>query len=28
VALPEHWLDDPTAVDLELADAELGISGG
>jgi hypothetical protein len=28
VALPEHWLDDPLAVDLELADAELGISGG
>jgi nifR3 family TIM-barrel protein len=28
VALPERWLDDPLAVDLELADAELGISGG
>ena len=28
VALPERWLDDPWAVDLELADAELGISGG
>ncbi len=28
VALPEHWLDDPPAVDLDLADAELGISGG
>lgn len=28
VALPEHWLDDPAAVDLDLADAEIGISGG
>jgi nifR3 family TIM-barrel protein len=28
VALPEGWLDDPFAVDLDLADAELGISGG
>lgn len=28
VALPEHWLDDPLAVDLELADAEIGVSGG
>ncbi|WP_344811019.1 tRNA dihydrouridine synthase DusB [Microlunatus aurantiacus] len=28
VALPEHWLDDPAAVDLDLADAEIGVSGG
>jgi len=28
VALPEGWLDDPAAVDLDLADAELGVSGG
>jgi nifR3 family TIM-barrel protein len=28
VALPEHWLRDPAAVDLDLADAEIGVSGG
>lgn len=28
VALPERWLDDPAAVDLDLADAEIGVSGG
>jgi len=28
VALPENWLDDPAAVDLDLADAEIGVSGG
>ena len=28
VAVPQGWLDDPDAVDLDLADAELGISGG
>jgi SpoU rRNA methylase family enzyme len=28
VALPERWLDDPAAVDLNLAEAEIGISGG
>jgi hypothetical protein len=28
VALPESWLDDPAAVNLDLADAEIGISGG
>jgi len=28
VALPEHWLDDTSGADLELADAEVGVSGG
>ena len=28
VALPERWLDDTSGADLELADAELGVSGG
>ncbi len=28
VALPEHWLDDQAGCDLDLGDAELGISGG
>jgi nifR3 family TIM-barrel protein len=28
VALPEHWLDDTSGAELELADAELGVSGG
>ncbi len=28
VALPENWLDDPAAVELDLADAEIGVSGG
>jgi len=28
VALPEGWLDDTSGADLDLADAELGVSGG
>ncbi|SDT03330.1 putative TIM-barrel protein, nifR3 family [Friedmanniella luteola] len=28
VALPEHWLDDTSGADLDMADAEQGISGG
>ena len=28
VALPEGWLDDTSGYDLDLDDAELGISGG
>ena len=28
VALPEHWLDDTSGCDLDLADAEVGVSGG
>ncbi|MDN5769977.1 MAG: tRNA dihydrouridine synthase DusB [Microlunatus sp.] len=28
VALPEGWLNDPFAVELDLTDAEIGISGG
>jgi nifR3 family TIM-barrel protein len=28
VALPEHWLDDTSGADLDMADAELGVSGG
>ena len=28
VALPEHWLDDTSGADLELAGAEVGVSGG
>jgi len=28
VALPAGWLDDTTGDDLDLADAEIGISGG
>lgn len=28
VALPEHWLDDTSGVDLDMADAEQGVSGG
>ena len=28
VALPEHWLDDTSGRDLDLADAEIGTSGG
>jgi nifR3 family TIM-barrel protein len=28
VALPEHWLDDTSGIELDMADAELGVSGG
>jgi nifR3 family TIM-barrel protein len=28
VALPEHWLDDTSGADLDMADAEVGVSGG
>jgi len=28
VALPERWLDDTSGADLDMADAEVGVSGG